>query len=187
MSLALARRYARALADVLLEEKRPAVRQQKVLAELKGQVAQFAALLQQHRALRNLLATPGVSREEKLALLDALAQRLQWLAVARNFFALVVEKRRLDLLPLILESFDIEIYRRLGIVPVDVITAVGLSAKQRKELEAKLRALTGSEVELRFAENADILAGGIVRLGTTIFDGSLRVQLRRLQARLASE
>lgn len=187
MSLALARRYARALADVLLEQKLPAVRQQQALTELKEQVAQFAALLQQHRVLRNLLATPAVAREEKLALLDALAQRLQWPAVARNFFALLVEKRRLDLLPLILESFDAEVYRRLGIVPVQVITAVGLTIKQKKELETKLRTLTGSEVELRFAENADILAGGIVRLGTTVFDGSLRAHLRRLQARLASE
>lgn len=187
MSLALARRYARALADVLLEEKLPVARQRARLAELKQQVTDFAALLGAHAAFRNILATPAVAYEKKLAVLDELARRLKFSPIARNFLALLIAKRRLDLLALILESFDTEIYRRLGIAPVEVTTAAGLAPAQRTELEARLRALTGSEVELRFRENGEILSGGIVRLGTTVYDGSLRAQLGRLQARLANE
>lgn len=188
MSLALARRYARALTDVLFETKVPRTAGlQPQVAALKEQVAQFADLLRQHAPLRNVLTTPAVAREEKLAVLDQLGQRLKFSPVARHFLALLVEKQRLDLLRLILQSFDQEVYGRLGIVPVEVVTAVRLTPPQRKELEAKLRALTGGEVELRFTEDSDILSGGIVRLGTTVYDGSLRVQLRRLQAELARE
>ncbi|MFQ5927944.1 MAG: ATP synthase F1 subunit delta [Terriglobia bacterium] len=187
MSLALARRYARALADVLFEEKLPPAGQRRQVRVLKEQLAQFAALLRDHAALRSVLASPAVPREEKFAVLGLLAQRLKLSLPGRNFLALLIEKRRLDLLGLILESFDTEIYRRLGIVPVEVTTAVVLAPKERKELEVKLRALTRAEVELRFGENPEILSGGVVRLGSTVYDGSLRVQLRRLQARLASE
>lgn len=187
MSLALARRYARALADVLFREKLPPAQQQPRVLALKEQLAEFRALVGEHSALRNALASPAVAWEQKLAVLDLLSKRLSFAPTTRNFLALVVEKRRLDLLPLILGTFDTEIYRRLGIVPVEVTTAVALTPKQKQDLEAKLRALTGSEVELRFAENPAILSGGLVRLGSTIYDGSLRVQLRRLQTRLASE
>lgn len=187
MSLAVARRYASALADVLFGERLPPAQQRPRVAQLKEQLAAFAALLRDHSALRNLLASPAVPREQKLAVLDLLAKRLKLSPTARNFFALLIEKRRLDLLTLILASFDSELYRRLDIVPVEVTTAVALTPKQKKELDEKLRELTGAEVELRFAQNAEILGGGVVRLGTTVYDGSLRMQLRRLQARLARE
>ncbi len=188
MSLALARRYARALTDVLFGEKLPrAAEMRPQLAALKEQLAQFADLLRQHAPLRNVLTSPAVPQQEKLAVLDQLGQRLKFSPLARNFLALLIENQRLDLLRLILESFDREVYARLGIVPVEVVTAVPLTAAQRKELEARLRALTGGEVELRFGEDSAILSGGIVRMGTTVYDGSLRVQLRRLQAELAGE
>lgn len=187
MSLALARRYARALADVLFEEKLLPTRRRTRLQELKDQLADFAALLDAHPALRNILASPATDREEKLAVLEALGKRLKLARTAGNFLALLMEKRRLDLLPLILESFDAEIYQRLGVVPVEVTTAVRLSPRQKKDLEGRLRVLTGAEVELRYHENPTILSGGIVRVGSTLYDGSLRAQLQRLEARLASE
>lgn len=187
MSLALARRYARALADVLFEEKVPPAKQRTQVRELKKQVAQFASLLGDHPALRNVLASPAVAREGKLAVLDQLAKRLKIPPTGRNFLALLIEKRRLDLLDLILTSFDTEIYRRLGIVSIEVTTAVALAPKEKQELAAKLRQRMDSEVELRFGEDPDILSGGIIRLGSTVYDGSLRVQLRQLQARMTRE
>jgi F-type H+-transporting ATPase subunit delta len=187
MSLAVARRYARALAEVAFEQKAPPAELRRRVMALKEQVAALAGLLREHAALRNALVNPAVAREEKQAVLKRLAERLRLSRPAHNFFALLVDNRRLDLLPVILAALDAEFYQRLGIVPVEVTTAAALTAGQKKELESRLRALTSSEVEVRFAESPEILGGGIVRLGSTIYDGSLRAQLRRLQAQLASE
>jgi len=187
MSLALARRYARALADVIFAEKLPPARQRRRVMRVKQEVAEFGALLRTHGALGSILANPAVVLEQKLGLLDTLCRRLKLSATARNFFAVLIEHRRLALLNRILPSLDAEIYRRLGTVPIQVTSAMELSTKQKKDLEARLRRLTGGEVELHFRQKPEILSGGVVRLGSTIYDGSLRAQLHRLQRQLASE
>lgn len=187
MSLVLARRYARALADVIFAEKLPPARQRRRVVQVRQEIAEFAMLLRTHATLGSVLANPAVALGEKLALLNILCRRLKLSPTARNFFAVLIENRRLALLQRILQSLDAEIYRRLGMVPVHVTTAVELNAKQKRELEARLRRLTGSEVELHFHQKPEILSGGVARLGSSIYDGSLRAQLRRLQRQLASE
>lgn len=187
MARALARRYARALADILFEAKLAPVRKQKEVQNVKKQLAGFAALLAGHDGLRNSLANPALSREQKLAVLVRLRSALSWSEVTRNFLAVLVDHRRLGQLDAVLEAFDQEVYARLGIVPVEVTTAVGLNAKQKKLLEERLAALTGSEVELRFQQNPEIMAGVVARLGSTIYDGSMKARLRRLQAQLTSQ
>jgi len=187
MSYALARRYARALADIFFAAKVPAERRRDEAQKAKQNLTDFSALLAQSPALRNVLANPAVAKEKKLALLDRLRTMLGLSQIARNFLAVLLDHRRLDQLEAVLGAFDQEVYARLGIVPVEVTTAVALNAKQKKPLEERLAALTGGQVEMRFRENAEILGGGIARLGSTIYDGSLRAQLQRLQRRLITE
>jgi len=183
MSLVLARRYARALAEVIFAEKPQRAR----VVQVKQEIAEFATLLRAHATLGSVLANPAVALAQKLALLDALCRRLKLSPSVRNFFAVLIEHRRLALLERIVQSFEAEIYRRLGTVPVQVTTAVRLNPRQKQELEARLRRLTATEVELHFYLKPDILSGGVARLGSTIYDGSLRAQLHRLQRRLVSE
>ncbi len=187
MSLSIARRYARALADILFEARLAGEKKRAEVQRVKQQLTDFAALLKQHAPLRNVLLSPAVEKEEKLDLLDHLRQRLKQSELTRNFLAVLLDHRRLDLLEPMLAAFDREVYARLGIVPVEVTTAFALDGKQKRLLEERLSKLSGSEVELRFRENPEILAGVVARLGSTIYDGSLRAQLRRLQQRLTSE
>jgi F-type H+-transporting ATPase subunit delta len=187
MSYALARRYARALADIFFAAKVPAERRREEAQKAKQNLADFVGLLEQNPTLRNVLANPAVAKEKKLALLDRLQKMLGLSQITRNFLAVLLDHRRLDQLEAVLSAFDSEVYARLGIVPVEVTTAVALDAAQKKTLEQRLAALTGAQVEMRFRENAGILAGGVARLGSTIYDGSLRAQLRRLQRRLTTE
>ena len=187
MNYALARRYARALADIFFAAKVPAERRRDEAQKAKQNLTDFSALLAQSPALRNVLANPAVAKEKKLALLDRLRTMLGLSQITRNFLAVLLEHRRLDQLDAVLGAFDQEVYARLGIVPVEVTTAVALNAKQKKALEERLAALTGGQVEMRFRENAEILGGGIARLGSTIYDGSLRAQLQRLQRQLTTE
>ncbi|MCI0404232.1 MAG: ATP synthase F1 subunit delta [Acidobacteria bacterium] len=187
MNYALARRYARALAEIFFAAKVPVERRREEAHKAKQNLADFAALLAQSPALRNVLANPAVAREKKLALLDRLRGPLGLTAITRNFLAVLQDNWRLDQLEAVLAAFDQEVYARLGIVPVEVTTAVALAAKQKQSLEQRLVALTGAQVEMRFRESAEILAGGVARLGGTIYDGSLRAQLQRLQRQLVAE
>lgn len=186
MTLSVARRYARALADILFAAKLPPAQQRKEAQKAKQQLTDFAGLLGQHAALRAVLANPAVPREQKLALLDRLRKLLGLTELTRNFLGVLLEHRRLDLLEQVLEAFDRELYVRLRIVPVDITTAFTLAEKQKKQLAESLAALTGSEVEMRFGQNPELLGGVVARLGSTVYDGSLRAQLRRLQMQLTS-
>jgi len=187
VSLSVARRYARALADIVFEAKLPAAKQRAEVQHMKLQLTNFAAVLRQHAPLRNVLASPAVGKEEKLALLNRLRKLLGFSELTRNFLAVLLDHRRLDLLDAVLAAFDREVYARLGIVPVEITTAFALNASQKKLLEERLARLTGGQVELRYREDGEILAGGVARLGSTVYDGSLRAQLRRLQQQLISE
>lgn len=183
----LARRYARALAQILFEADLPAAQQHAELRKSKQQLTHFSALLRQVPELRTVLSSPAVSGQEKLAVLDRLRARLRLSDLIRNFLAVLLDHRRLDLLPQVLSAFDTEVYTRLGIVPVEVTTVLDLDNQQKQLLQARLTALTGSQVETRFRQDPEILAGMVARLGSTIYDGSLRAQLRRLQRHLTAE
>ena len=187
MTRSVARRYARALADILFAAGMALARQRTEVQNAKQQLTDFSGVLHQHAPLRNVLTSPAVSREHKLALLDRLRPLLGLSELTRNFLAVMLEHRRLDLLEQVLGEFDTEVYARLGIVPVEVTTAFSLNAKQKKLLEERLAALTGSQVEMRFRQSPEILAGLVARLGSTIYDASLRAQLRRLQRQLTAE
>ena len=159
MARALARRYARALADILFEAKLAEARKQKEVRSVKRQLAEFAALLNGHAGLRNALANPAVSKEQKQALLDRLRGALKWSELTRNFLAVLAENRRLNQLDAVVQAFDQEVYARLGIVPVEVTTATELSDTQKKLLEGRLADLTGSAVELRFQQTRKFWPG----------------------------
>lgn len=187
MDRAVARRYARALADIIFEAKLAPAKQRAQVQTARQRLADFSALLRQYPDLRNVLTSPAVKPEEKLAVLDRLRGMMGFSHLTRNFLAVLLDHRRLDLLDGIVDAFDTEVYARLGIVPVEVTTAFNLKSKQKKSLEQRLRTLTGSEVEMRFRESPEIVAGLVARLGSTIYDASLRAQLRRLQRQLTAE
>lgn len=187
MTSPVARRYARALADIIFAARLPAAALRAEVQQAKQHLADFASLLRQHAALRAALTSPAVSREQKLALLDRLRAPLGLGERTRNFLAVLLDHRRLDLLEQVLGAFDTEVYARLGIVPVEITTALALNDKQKKLLEERLAALTGAQVEMRFRQNPEVLGGVVARLGSTIYDGSLRAQLRRLQRQLSAE
>jgi F-type H+-transporting ATPase subunit delta len=105
----------------------------------------------------------------------------------RNFVYLIVDHRRTEMLPEILQAFREELNARLGIVEAEVTSARELSAGEKKELTSVLERRTGKKVEARFQMDEALLGGAIVRLGSTIYDGSVRDQLNRLREKLETE
>jgi len=175
----LARRYAEALADVALEQGN---------AELvKKELAGFLGLMAKSADLRNFLASPAVPGGSKQAVIEKLIARLGASKALRNFLFVVVENHRSTLLPQIQEAFEEELNARLGVTEVQVATARELTAQEKAELTRVLGQLTGKRVEARYALDPELIGGAVVRIGSTIYDGSVREQLNRLRTRLASE
>jgi F-type H+-transporting ATPase subunit delta len=99
----------------------------------------------------------------------------------------VVDHRRTEMLPEIQQAFREELHARVGIVEAEVTSARELSAGEKNELTSVLEQRTGKKIEARFQEDGTLLGGAIVRLGSTIYDGSVRDQLNRLREQLETE
>lgn len=176
---ALAERYASALADVAIE--------QGATEQVKKELAAFVALLAQSADLRNFLASPAIARASKQAVIEKLVARLGAGKTLRNLLFVVVENRRSLLLPQIQQAFEALLYVRLGVAEAQVTSAEELSPQEKADLNRVLERLTGKKVETRYGLDSALLGGAVVRIGSTIYDGSVREQLNRLRAQLASE
>ena len=170
--------YARALADAATSAKMDAV---AVSAQIEG----FAQLMAQVPALKTVLDNPSVPHAQKLKLLDALASRNGHARETRNFIAVLVDHRRLALLPAIAQQFKAEINARLGLALAAVTTAHPLDADERREVEEQVAKVTGMKVNATYSEDASLLGGVVVRVGSTVFDGSVRGQLERVRSQMA--
>ena len=175
----LAQRYAAALADVALE--------QDVAEPIRKNLDEFCAALEGSPDLGNFLISPAVSRENKQAVIEKIAARIGAGKVFRNFLLVVSDNRRTGLLPEIASAFHSVLLERMGVAEAQVTSAAELTAGQKKQLNAALERLTGKKVEARYSLAPALMGGAVVRIGSTVYDGSVREQLDRLRSRLASE
>ena len=175
---ALVQRYAAALADVVIEQGKA--------EQVKNELASFAELLAGSADLQNFLASPSLPRLAKQAVIEQLVARLGAGRTLRNFLFVVVENRRAALLPQIRQAFEALLHARLGIAEAQVNTAAELTGSEKAELVRALERLTGKRIEPRYALDPALIGGAVVRIGSTIYDGSVREQLNRLRAQLVS-
>lgn len=171
--------YAAALADVALEKRQA--------EPLKREMGAFLELLNQSFELRNFLATPAVERPAKQAVIEKLVARLGGSLALRNFLFVIVDNRRTALLPEIAKEFEAELLNRLGVARAEITSARELTAQQKTDLGKTMEGLTGKRIEPRYAVDPELVGGVVVCIGSTIYDGSVRAQLVRLETRLATE
>ena len=174
----LADRYANALADVALG--------QNAAEQVRQELSDFLGLLRESPELRVLLNNPAVPRRNKRAVAEALVERLGASRTLRNFLFVVLDRRRAVLLPAIQQAFDAQLDERQGITRAEVTSARELKDAEKKELRGTLERITGRRVEAQYRLDPALIAGAIVRIGSTIYNGSVRAQLERLRTRLAS-
>jgi F-type H+-transporting ATPase subunit delta len=175
---AIASRYARALADVVTERKLTA---DSVIAGLDSITDVFKGSAE----LRTLFENPAVPPDQKLRLIDALSSRLSVPREVRNFLAVLIDKRRIGLLPEISQQFKVEINERLGFADAEVISARELGSDERTQIERQLSNVTGKKVRARYSKDATLLGGVLVKVGSTVYDGSVRGQLERMRTAIA--
>ena len=175
-----AARYARALADVVLDAKLNTT-------EVEQQLEDFAATFAGSKDLKELLLNPSISAQKRVAILDKINSRVGCGPQVRNFLAVLIRHERLGALGEILEEYRLEMNRRLSISDAEVVTARPLEDQERAKLEEQVSALAGNNrVNATFREDKSLIGGAIVRIGSTIYDGSVRGRLERLKERLVS-
>jgi F-type H+-transporting ATPase subunit delta len=175
---ALAQRYAAALAD--------AAQESKTGEALKRGLEEFAALAASSAELQNLLSSPAVARESKHDVVAKLMQKLKLGEELRNFVFVLIDQDRTGMLEEIRAAFEAELNQRMGIVEAQVISARELSAEERKRLGKALERVTGKKIEARFHLEPKLIGGTTVKIGSTVYDGSVREQLNRLRGQLES-
>ena len=179
MSIAtIANRYARALADVITERHE--------VADVVGELGAFAHLMQQNAELREVFASPVIAIERKRGVLDALLARLGLRPTTRNVLTLLLQNFRLHHLDEVLRSLSRELDARTGIVSAEVTTARAVGEGDRDALRERLRAATGKEVRLHFRTDPEIIGGVVTRIGSVVFDGSIKNQLAQARQQLGS-
>lgn len=170
--------YANALADIALAQgaAEPVVKQLRDISETYTNSAE----------LRNFLASPAVTRAEKHGVIEKIAARLGATRIVRNFLLVVADHQRTQMLPEIVAAFEGVIRAREGKTEAEVFSAVELTDAQKKDLAQTLEKKTGKKVDTKFSLDPALLGGVVVRIGDTIYDGSVRNRLNELRSKLAT-
>ncbi|HTZ33926.1 MAG TPA: ATP synthase F1 subunit delta [Methylomirabilota bacterium] len=171
--------YANALADIVL--------QQGAAEPTRKQLADFEAAYEESAELRNFMASPAISREAKHGVIEKLVARIGASRVLRNFLFVIVDNQRTHLLPEIAASFEEVLRQRQGVAEAEIASAVPLNDKQRAALLQNLERVTGKKIQANYSIDPALLGGAVVRVGDTVYDGSVRNQLDRLRHRLVAE
>lgn len=172
----LARRYALALIELATE--------QSALDAVSSEISSLQKLLRESVELRGLIADPRVTATQAATALLTVAKQGQFGKIVTNFLTLVAHNRRADLLPNIAAAFLTERARRAGEVLAEVTVARPLSASQQQILIGYLAAATGGKVTLDVREDADLIGGFVVKLGSRLIDASLKGKLASLAQHL---
>ena|SRR3982751_687328 len=172
----IARRYAIALADVVTKTGETAT----VMSELKT----WEELLNSSTELRELFDNPAITHGKKVAVLEDLLQRVRPAKATANFLRVLLRNNRVTELGTINERFGSELEERSGVVAARVTSARELSDAERSDLSANLSKLTGKQVRLNFDVDRDLIGGVVTRIGSTVYDGSVKTQLQNLKEQL---
>jgi len=172
----LARRYARALLAIGEEEGQA----RRILEE----VEQFDKLASDTPLLREMMEAIHINRRDKKAALEASLAPAGFLASTRNFLFLLVDKGRMNILSPIVSEFRRLIEQIEGIERVEVVVPMPLTGTQRDMLQSVLEGQTGKKVMLEETVEPGVLGGMIVKVGSTVYDGSARTQIKQIRQNL---
>ena len=172
----VARRYATALADVVMKSGETQI----VKTELKT----WEDLIKTNPSLQNAFANPSIAHASKVKVLEGLLEKTKPSKTTANFLRVLLRNSRLTELSEINKKFASVLDERSGIVSAEVTSARPLSEAEKAEFQANLAKMTGKKVNLNFNINESIIGGVVTRVGSTVYDGSVKTQLENLKQQL---
>jgi len=176
---AIARRYASALADVVMARGEA--------REVQEELAVWAEMMQANPQLLEVFRNPTIPYEQKRRVVGALIERTRPRPTTTNFIQVLLQNQRLADLAEINKNFAQELDRRSGTVSAQVTTARPVPPQEQETLRARLGELTRSHVRLQFDVDESLIGGIVTRIGSTVYDGSVRNQLEQIRHRMAGE
>lgn len=180
MASAVANRYAHALVDIVMAPG-SALKPVDAVAQLNAVVA----LIDESQELRTALMTPAIPTSRKRAVMGQLMERTGASPLVRNFVYVIIDHRRIAAIGEIREALELQLDERLGFVRAQISSAAPLTPALSSGLEARLASLTGKKMRLRFAVDPSLIGGVVARIGSTVYDGSVRGELQELGRKLA--
>lgn len=173
----MARRYASALADVIIERGEASL--------VQAELAAWGKMFAENSSLLEAFSNPTVAYEQKGNVLGDLITRTKVRPTTANFLRTLLKNQRLAELPQVNAKLAEVLDERAGLVSAEIVSARPVSDSAKAMLEEKVSRLTGKKARLSFTTDASLLGGIVTRIGSTIYDGSVSNQLKRLREELA--
>lgn len=191
--IAIARRYAEALADVATARNQ--------VEQIDHEISLFVEMMKSSRELHGLFASPIVSQTDKRRVLEALidrvlpgektttlkefeARQVRSSRLTANLLRTMLSHYRLHYLAEVYEQFRRQINKRKGLITAEVTTAAEVGRSDQEKLGRTLQQMTGKQVEFRFKTDPSLIGGVVTRIGSVVYDGSVRTQLQEIRQRL---
>jgi F-type H+-transporting ATPase subunit delta len=171
--------YARAFADVVFSAHLDANR---AIAGLRD----IAGLMHDSIDLRRIWENPAVPADQKRRLLDAIVMQEEIEKPVRNLVAVLIDHHRLHFLPRIIDQLEKELNDRMGFAEAQISSARELNDGEKRTLEGQIEKATGKKVRAQYGLDPSLLGGAIVRVGSTIYDGSVKGQLEKIKEAISS-
>lgn len=178
-----AARYAHAFADVVGQTGQ---NETGGAAAVEKQLHDFLAAWDESPELREVFGDPSVPVTQKIAVLDAMKGKLHLVPHVRNFLAVLIEHDRITAVHEVVAEYHKELQERLGIHQAEVITARKLNSQDKAALLEKISELVHGQVDATFKLDESILGGVVVKVGSTVYDGSVAGRIERLREELSN-
>ena len=169
-------RYASALLELAEDAKS--------LKTVEKNLANFKKAYAASPELQRLATSPVFKTDDKIAALTAVAKKAKYNTLTTQFIGLVAENRRAADLPSIIAAFEDMVARRRGTQVAKVTSAQKLTAAQVSSLKTNLKKSLGRDVDVETAIDPDLLGGFVVRIGSRLYDSSLKTKLEDLRLTL---
>jgi F-type H+-transporting ATPase subunit delta len=173
----IARRYGAALADVVLKTGETET--------VKTELSQWASLIDSNEGLSDAFSNPAIPHAQKERVLEGLIEKARPSKMTANFLRVLLRNDRLIAISAISERFAAELEERSGVVTAEIVSARELPANEKSELRSQLEKLTGKTVSMDFQIDENLIGGVVTRIGSTVYDGSVRTKLNTLREQLA--
>jgi F-type H+-transporting ATPase subunit delta len=170
--------YARAFVDVVIDARLDA---DKTLKQLRA----LSTLLAESTELRRVWENPAIPAEQKRGLLDAISERDGIARPVGNMVAVLIDHRRMHFFEAIIQQVEKELDVRMGFAEAEITSARDLGDAEKRTLEGRVEKLTGKKVRARYGQDRSLLGGAVVRIGSTIYDGSVKGQLEKIREQLS--
>lgn len=174
-----AARYARALFDVAQSEAD--------VTAVQVQLNAVVAAVTEHADLSRVLAARTIPDATRRNIIASVGRALEVAPPLGKLLALLAERGRLELLPDIASVYTERLLEHQNVIQAEVTTAVSLTPEAERQLEDSLRSATGKQIAMRVTIDPSLLGGVIARVGSTVYDGSVRTQLKKMRDQLVAQ